>query len=137
MESGPQPKYDDKGMRVYSKEEFEAFEGKYDKDGFYILPEGDFFDCFGYYFDKEGVDNIGGFYQDGTGEYISPDAYDEDVYQDYYDELCGSDSDGEEGENGPAEEDKNTVDEYNIPEDEANRGIRLEHCINVIAWLME
>lgn len=62
MESLAQPTYDKKGMRVYSKEEIEKYNGQYDKDQFYILPDGDFFDPYGYYFDKDGCDNIGGFY---------------------------------------------------------------------------
>ena len=42
-------KFDD---REYSKKEVESYEGKYDKDGFYILKDGDFFDPYGFYFDK-------------------------------------------------------------------------------------
>jgi len=118
MESSPEPVYDKRGMRIFSKAEINSYKGKHDKDGFYILPDGDFFDPYGYYFDKEGVDNIGGFYEESTGEYISPDNYDEGVFDDYYDELVGSDSEGEE------EEGNNEVDEYNIPEDVANKAIR-------------
>ena len=35
-------------QRVYSKEEIEKHQGKYDQDGFYILLDGDFFDQEGY-----------------------------------------------------------------------------------------
>ena len=31
-------------------------EGYYDKEGFFILPDGDFIDPYGYYFDAEGYD---------------------------------------------------------------------------------
>ena len=31
-------------------------------DQFYILKNGDYFDPHGYYFDKDGFDQIGGFY---------------------------------------------------------------------------
>ena len=38
--------------------------------------------------------------------------------------------------NGPQDDDdRNHVDEYNIPENEANNGIRKEHCIPVLQWL--
>ena len=48
----------------YTQEEIEAHEGKYDEDGFYILPDGGFFDPEGYKFNKEGFDGIGGYYDD-------------------------------------------------------------------------
>ena len=54
--------YGPNGLRVFSKEEIEANEGKYDNDGFYILPDGSFYDYQGYYFDKDGFDANGGFY---------------------------------------------------------------------------
>lgn len=31
-------------------------EGHYDKDGFYILPDGSFYDPYGYYFSEDGYD---------------------------------------------------------------------------------
>jgi hypothetical protein len=36
------------------------------------LIDGDFFDLAGYYFDKEGLDEVGGFYEEDSGVYISP-----------------------------------------------------------------
>ena len=117
MES--EQKVDEKGMRKYSKKEIEEYVGDYDKDGFYILKNKDFFDSYGYYFNTYGFDLIGGFYQDTTGVYVSPDNYDEDGYQEYYDELCGSESEGDD-QNGPEEQKKNKVDEHNIPENVAN-----------------
>lgn len=62
-------KFDD---REYSKKEVESYEGKYDKDGFYILKDGDFFDPYGFYFDKQGKDKNGGFYDPKTGIYKAP-----------------------------------------------------------------
>ncbi len=44
----------------HSKEKIEEQEGYYDEFGFYILPDGDFYDHNGYYFDKEGYDEFGG-----------------------------------------------------------------------------
>lgn len=50
--------------KQHSKEEIQGHEGKYDEDGFYILPGGDFFDPEGFYFDKQGYDGIGGYYDE-------------------------------------------------------------------------
>ena len=58
-------------MKQYSKEEIEADEGKYDKDGFYILTSGEFYDMDGIYFDLDGFDGSGGYYDD-YGTYIPP-----------------------------------------------------------------
>lgn len=58
--------------REYSKKEVESFKGKYDADGFYILPDGDFFDSYGFYFDKNGKDLQGGSYDPKTGIYQDP-----------------------------------------------------------------
>lgn len=94
----------------YTKEEIQAFAGKYDDDGFYILDEGGFFDPEGYKFTKEGFDGIGGYY-DEQGQYVAPPGLkdatagtfqyaaqnDLDIeYADYYDELMGGESDDDE-----------------------------------------
>ena len=42
-----------------------------DKDGFYILDEGGFYDPEGFHYDENGVDAVGGFY-DSSGVYIVP-----------------------------------------------------------------
>ena len=42
-----------------------------DDDGFYILKNKDFYDPEGYYFNEEGFDELGGYYNQ-KGEYISP-----------------------------------------------------------------
>lgn len=137
MESTQPVQYGENGARIYSVQEIESHQGKYDKDGFYILKDGDFFDPYGYYFDENGLDEVGGFYSDETNEYVKPSEYENQDYEDYYEELCGSESDEDDEENPEKEKDYNEVDEYNIPEDEANRGIRLEHCIPAIKWLTE
>jgi esterase/lipase superfamily enzyme len=38
--------------------------GEYDEHGFYRLPDGDFYDPDGYYFNKDGQDQFGGYYDD-------------------------------------------------------------------------
>ena len=85
-------KYGDNGLRMFSKKDIESQEGKYDKDGFYILPGGDYYDDQGFYFDKDGYDELGGYYDKDSGEYVAPpdiDHIDKDLqeYADYYDEL--------------------------------------------------
>lgn len=57
--------------KQFSEEEIKAKQGKFDEDNFYILPDGDFYDNEGYYFDVEGFDELGGYYDD-NGEYIAP-----------------------------------------------------------------
>ena len=135
-------------LKIYTQAEIEAYNGSYDKDGFYILPDGDFFDQQGYYFDKEGYDENGGFYDDDNGEYVSPP--DDEEFADYYDELCGSDEDEEE-ENPEEEEDsdeeiysyvedgnqKQASYDYAIDESTASKGIRREHCIPALEWLKQ
>ena len=39
-----------------TQEEIESFEGHYDKDEFYHLKSGGFYDIAGFYFDKDGFD---------------------------------------------------------------------------------
>lgn len=43
-------------VKKYTRQEIENRPGQYDKDSFYILPAGDFFDPNGFYFDKKGYD---------------------------------------------------------------------------------
>lgn len=62
------------GLKRYTKEYIEKQTGSYDDDGFYLLQEGDYFDTFGFYFDVEGFDEIGGFYDQNTGAYKAPPA---------------------------------------------------------------
>ena len=52
--------------RQLSAEEIAKLPGQLDKDGFHVLPEGDFYDPNGYYFDVEGYDQYGGYYENGV-----------------------------------------------------------------------
>lgn len=126
--------------KQFTKEEIAGKGGKYDDDGFYILPDGGFFDPEGFLFDTEGFDAIGGKY-DEEGKYVPPPGlknsdgktfvYDGTYreYADYYDELCGEYDDNDEED---SDEDQSGVnqDEYNI-------GVKKEHCLPVIEWLKE
>jgi hypothetical protein len=136
-------------LKRYSEEEIQQYNGHFDKDGFYILPEGDFFDQDGYYFDKEGYDENGGFYDEDNGEYVPPPE-DQD-FADYYDELCGSDEEDDEDQNEEPGSDsdeeiysfvedgveKKASYDYGIDESTASKGIRREHCIPALKWLKE
>jgi hypothetical protein len=44
--------------------EIERLDGHYDKDGFYLLREGGFYDPLGFHFNKDGQDAQGGSYDE-------------------------------------------------------------------------
>ena len=76
--------------------------GKFDNDNFYIMPGGGYFDPFGFWFDKDGLDEAGGKY-DEEGYYVSPFGDDDFFAQDNdFDEEQDEDS-GEEGEHDALE----------------------------------
>ena len=74
-------------------------EGDYDEDGFFITPNGSFWDPDGVYFNRDGYDKHGGYYDDKTQEYVPGKGWDEinncykDEYNDDYDDEYGSDHD--------------------------------------------
>lgn len=88
--------------------------GGYDEQGFYVLPNGSFYDPYGYYFDEEGYDEMGGYYQEGR---YYPGEGHEDEYYNRFEE------------------------ENNIPEtleEEASRiAPFLEHVIPAIDWVQK
>jgi len=125
--------------KQFTKEEIAGKGGKYDDDGFYILPDGGFFDPEGFLFDTEGFDAIGGKYDD-EGKYVPPPGlknqdgtfeYDGNYreYADYYDELCGEYEDNED--------DDSDDDQTGVNQDDYNVGVKKEHCLPVIEWLKE
>ena len=72
--------------------------GDYDEEGFFNTPNGSFWDPDGVYFNREGYDKHGGYYDDNQ-EYIPGKGWDEanncykdEINDDYYDEY-GSDHD--------------------------------------------
>jgi hypothetical protein len=64
------------------------------------LPDGDFYDPNGYYFDKNGFDEYGGYYE---GLYYQPGPGYEAEYYKRYQEIYGAEDEGADEE-----------DEYNI-----------------------
>ena len=54
----------------------EDTKGEYDNDGFFITPNGSFWDPDGVYFNKEGFDKHGGKYND-EGEYVPGEGWNE------------------------------------------------------------
>ena len=72
--------------------------GEYDDEGFFNTPNGSFWDPDGVYFNKEGYDRHGGYYDDNQ-EYVPGKGWDEvnncykDEYNDDYDDEYGSDHD--------------------------------------------
>ena len=78
-------------------------EGEYDADGFFNTPNGSFWDPDGVYFNREGFDKHGGYYDEETQEYVPGKGWDEanncykDEYNDdYIDDEYGSDHDNME-----------------------------------------
>lgn len=69
-----------------SQATIEAENGYYDEDGFYIIhnedgtERGDFYDPNGFYFDQEGYDKFGGYYDDDLN-YIPGKEYEEEYYR--------------------------------------------------------
>jgi hypothetical protein len=75
--------------RPLDPEEIEAISGDYDEHDFYILDAGGFYDPHGHFFDAEGFDEVGGFYDDNDC-YVPPSKQDLD---DLYGEEGHDDSD--------------------------------------------
>ena len=55
---------DEKKLKPISNDEIKRKEGKFDEDGFFILTEGGFYDPAGYYYNKDGKDAVGGYYNE-------------------------------------------------------------------------
>ena len=89
-----------KNKKVFIERELnDDVEGDYDEDGFFNTPNGSFWDPDGVYFNREGYDKHGGYYDEKTQEYIPGKGWDEvnncykDEYNDEYDDEYGSDHD--------------------------------------------
>ena len=90
-----------KNEKVFIERELnDDVEGEYDADGFFNTPNGSFWDPDGVYFNREGYDKHGGYYDDQTQEYVPGKGWDEinncykDEYNDDdYDDEFGSDHD--------------------------------------------
>ena len=89
-----------KNKNVFIERELnDDVEGDYDEDGFFNTPNGSFWDPDGVYFNREGFDKHGGYYDEKTQEYIPGKGWDEvnncykDEYNDEYDDEYGSDHD--------------------------------------------
>ena len=92
-----------KNLKDFVEREFTEFiEGEYDEQGFFVTPNGSFWDPDGVYFNREGFDKHGGYYDDNN-EYQPGEGWDEanncyvDEINDYdYDDEYGSDHDYDE-----------------------------------------
>ena len=81
----------------------EYIEGEYDDEGFFNTPNGSFWDPDGVYFNKEGYDRHGGYYE--NGEYVPGKGWDEinNCYDDEIDDFY--DMDDEYGSEQEVEDD--------------------------------
>ena len=66
-------KTNSKGKVFIEKELTDEVEGEYDEDGFFVTPNGSFWDPDGVYFNRDGFDRHGGHYDENTQEYIPGD----------------------------------------------------------------
>lgn len=109
----------DKNLVQTIKEDIIKQEGKYNEFGFYYLASGGFYDPFGFKFDDQGLDAVGGFYEEG--QYMDP----EEEYHDDAEEEYNS----EEVDYGAEEYSQYSLDE--LVEDEAleTQAIIDEHVV--------
>ena len=91
-----------KNTKVFIERELnDDVEGDYDDEGFFNTPNGSFWDPDGVYFNREGYDKHGGYY-DENQEYIPGKGWDEinncykDEINDDYDDEYGSDHDDQD-----------------------------------------
>jgi hypothetical protein len=106
-----------KKTKVFVERELnDEVEGEYDADGFFNTPNGSFWDPDGVYFNREGYDKHGGYYDENTQEYIPGKGWDEvnncykDEYNDDYDDEYGSDHEDYEND-GFGEIDLDNIDD--------------------------
>lgn len=90
----------------------EDLEGEYDDQGFFNTPNGSFWDPDGVYFNREGFDKHGGYYDDNN-EYVPGKGWDEEnnCYNDELDDEYASDHDPneEEADDGFGDVDMNKI----------------------------
>ena len=133
-----------KNLKDFVEREFTEFiEGEYDEQGFFVTPNGSFWDPDGVYFNREGFDKHGGYYDDNN-EYQPGEGWDEanncyvDEINDYdYDDEYGSDHDYDE-DDGFGDVDMDNIQDEELllnnmegvereKEDPNNNGNNFEH----------
>ena len=91
--------------KFVEREWTEEIEGHYDDDGFFITPNGSFWDPDYVYFNREGLDKHGGKYDD-NGEYIPGEGWDDNLncYESEKEDKILNDDEDEEDENNNNED---------------------------------
>lgn len=120
--------------KAFTKQEIEVQKGKYDEDGFYILDDGAFYDDLGYYFNKDGYDEFGGFYDKETGYYVPGDA----VKQEYDHNYGLKDATNPEQQQYLEGEDEDEGDELTEEDQKIDMQASIqEHVYPAIIWLKQ
>ena len=117
-----------------TRAEIEAKEGQYDEDGFYNLPDKSFYDPAGYYFNKDGYDEFGGYYDDQSGSYVPGAGYEDQYYRNY--QGVRGDMFGYTLEEGDDDYDNEEDHDYNL-EEGGDKEATLNHIMQGEDWLKE
>lgn len=120
-----------------TRAEIEAKEGKYDEDGFYNLPDKSFYDPAGYFFNKDGYDEFGGYYDNHTGHYVPGSGFEDEYYRNYGGtaapgDMLGYSLDDYDEEDYGAEDESDYKDQS-----EAFKQAVLMHVVPAEDWLKE
>ena len=107
LNNQPEKKENTEKEKTFSKKTFiervfhDDIEGEYDDEGFFNTPNGSFWDPDGVYFNRDGFDKHGGYYDDND-EYIPGKGWDEEhnCYKDELDDEFASDHDPNEEDDG-------------------------------------
>ena len=71
-----------RNLKRYTIEEINSYNPKVDGDGYYVLEGGDYFSLEGYYYDADGYDENGGYFDQDTGKYVLADEDDDNEKDD-------------------------------------------------------
>lgn len=103
-----------KSNNFVEREFHEGIAGEYDEEGFFNTPNGSFWDPDGVYFNREGYDKHGGYYDEETQEYIPGPGWDEknNCYLDEFNEFNNYNNYNDYDDEYASDQDYNEDDGY-------------------------